>query len=112
MNNAATRLRVGLAGLGLETYWPQFDGLERRLHGYLSTVREKVESDDRTVVNLGLIDSPQKGIEAGHACRKQDTDILLVYVTTYALSSTVLPVILRAKVPVVLLNLQPEAAIY
>ena len=31
--------------------------------------------------------------------------------TTYALSSTVLPLIKRAKVPVVLLNLQPAAAI-
>ena len=33
------------------------------------------------------------------------------YVTTYALSSTVLPVVQRAKVPVVILNLQPTAAI-
>jgi len=32
-------------------------------------------------------------------------------VTTYALSSTVLPVVRRARVPVILLNLQPAAAI-
>jgi L-arabinose isomerase len=32
-------------------------------------------------------------------------------VTTYALSSTVLPVVRRAKVPVIILNLQPGAAI-
>ena len=36
---------------------------------------------------------------------------MLVYVTTYALSSTVLPIIKRAKLPVILLNLQPAAAI-
>lgn len=111
MESTVTNLRVGLAGLGLETYWPQFEGLEERLRGYLGVVQEKVESSDRTVANLGLIDSPRKAIEAGHACRQQDIDILLVYITTYALSSTILPVILRAKVPVVLLNLQPEAAI-
>jgi L-arabinose isomerase len=35
----------------------------------------------------------------------------VLYVTTYALSSTVLPVVRRAKVPVVVLNLQPEAKI-
>jgi L-arabinose isomerase len=35
----------------------------------------------------------------------------VLYVTTYALSSTVLPVVRRAKVPVLVLNLQPEAAI-
>lgn len=111
MKSAVRKLRVGLAGFGLETYWPQFDGLEERLRGYLSTVQHKIESDDRTVINLGLVDSSSKAIEAGHACRQQDIDILLVYLTTYALSSTVLPVISRAKVPVVLLNLQPEAAL-
>jgi L-arabinose isomerase len=63
------------------------------------------------VVNLGLIDSPEKALDAGHACREQDIDILFVYVTTYALSSTLLPVVLRARVPIVLLNLQPAAAI-
>jgi L-arabinose isomerase len=98
-------------GLGLETYWPQFEGLEERLREYLAVVQEKVEGDERIVVNLGLIDSPQKAVAAGHTCRQQDIDILLVYITTYALSSTILPIIQRAKAPVVLLNLQPESAI-
>jgi L-arabinose isomerase len=38
-------------------------------------------------------------------------DILFLYVSTYALSSTVLPVVQQVKVPVVVLNLQPVAAI-
>lgn len=38
-------------------------------------------------------------------------DLILLYVSTYALSSTVLPVVQRAKVPVVVLNLQPVPAI-
>jgi hypothetical protein len=29
-------LRVGLFGIGLDTYWPQFAGLEERLRGYLA----------------------------------------------------------------------------
>jgi L-arabinose isomerase len=44
-------------------------------------------------------------------CRKDDLDVLLVYVTTYALSSTLLPLLRLAKIPVLLLNLQPEPAI-
>ncbi|HTF69868.1 MAG TPA: hypothetical protein VK638_45035 [Edaphobacter sp.] len=112
MDSSFRQLRVGLAGLGLETYWPQFEKLEERLRGYLDVVRERVEGNDRRIViDLGLIDSPPKAIKAGHLCRLEDIDILLVYITTYALSSTILPVIQRAKVPVVLLNLQPEAAI-
>jgi L-arabinose isomerase len=111
LDRTVSKLRVGLAGIGLENYWPQFEGLEERLRGYLGVVQENVQQGDRVVINLGLIDSAQKAVTAGHVCRQQDIDILLIYITTYALSSTVLPVIQRANVPVVLLNLQPETAI-
>jgi L-arabinose isomerase len=105
------RLRVGLAGLGLDAYWSQFAGLEQRLIGYLGELKQQISSGQRTVVNLGLVDTPQKSLATGHRCRTEDLDILLLYVTTYALSSTVLPMIKRAKLPVILLNLQPAAAI-
>ena len=110
MNSEYKHLRVGLMGLGLEAYWDQFDGLEARLLGYLSEVEERIAGPSRVVFNLGLVDTPPKAVAAGHDCRRNDIDILLVYVTTYALSATVLPVILRAKVPVILLNLQPAPA--
>jgi L-arabinose isomerase len=111
MNPNYKHLRVGLVGLGLEAYWAQFEGLEARLQGYLSEVEQKIGGPSRITCNLGLVDTPQKAVDAGHSCRRNDIDILLVYVTTYALSATVLPVILRAKVPVILLNLQPAPAI-
>lgn len=111
MEKQSRTLRVGLAGLGLAAYWEQFDGLQERLNGYVQVVADKIASDARTIVSLGLIDTPEKALEASHAARREDIDILLVYVTTYALSSTVLPLIQRAKVPVILLNLQPAAAI-
>ncbi len=111
MKSSYKDLTVGLVGFGLEAYWPQFAGLEDRLLGYLSEVEGKIGSPARTVVNLGLVDTPESALEAGHACRRNDIDILLLYVTTYALSSTVLPIVQRAKVPVLLLNLQPAPAI-
>ena len=105
------RARVGLVGLGLKAYWAQFEGLEGRLTGYVDKVAEKIGRDGVEVVNLGLIDTPQKGMQAGHQLRREDVDLLVIYATTYALSSTVLPMVQRAKVPVILLNLQPKAAI-
>ncbi|HZY74146.1 MAG TPA: arabinose isomerase [Edaphobacter sp.] len=111
MNSEYKQLRVGLMGLGLEAYWEQFDGLEARLLGYLSEVEQRIAGPSRVVFNLGLVDTVSKSVTAGHDCRRNDIDILLVHVTTYALSATVLPVILRAKVPVILLNLQPAPAI-
>ena len=104
-------LRIGLFGIGLEAYWPQFKGLKERLEGYLGIVQDRLKRDGVTVVNLGLIDTPPKALEAGHRFRQQDVDLIFLYVTTYALSSTVLPVVQRAKVPVIVLNLQPAAAI-
>lgn len=108
---AYNKLNIGLFGIGLDTYWPQFDGLKDRLEGYLTEVHQKLETHDANVVNLGLIDNPHKAFDAGHQFRQADVDIIFLYVTTYALSSTVLPVVQRAKVPVVILNLAPEEAI-
>ena len=104
-------LRVGLFGIGLDTYWPQFAGLQERLTGYVQGVASKLERPGVEVVNLGLIDTPEKAQEAGHRFRRADVDLIFLHVTTYALSSTVLPVVRRAKVPVIILNLQPAAAI-
>lgn len=111
MNIPSHPVRVGLFGIGLDTYWPQFPGLEARLGGYLGEVESRLARPGVEVVNLGLIDTPPKAMEAGHAFRRADVDVIFLHVTTYALSSTVLPVVRRAKVPVILLNLAPRAAI-
>jgi L-arabinose isomerase len=111
MDQVFRRLRIGLVGIGLEAYWSQFEGLKDRLLGYLCAVEDKIKTEHRSVINMGLVDQSGRASAAGHACRQQDIDVLLVYVATYALSSTVLPIILRAKVPVILLNLQPTAEI-
>jgi L-arabinose isomerase len=105
------KLRVGLFGIGLEAYWSQFAGLEDRLRGYLARVEQKIGGPGREIVNFGLVDSVERAFAVGHEARRQDIDLLVLYVTTYALSSTVLPVVRRAKVPVLILNLQPEPAI-
>jgi len=104
-------LKVGLFGIGLDTYWPQFPGLQERLAGYVTQVARKLAGPRVQVVNLGLIDTPEKSLSAGHEFRKADVDLIFLYVTTYALSSTVLPAVRRAKVPVIILNLAPAAAI-
>ncbi len=105
------QLKIGLFGIGLDAYWPQFEGLEERLKGYLQTVEQIIAKEGAEVVNLGLIDTPEKALAAGHQFREQDVDLIYLHVTTYALSSTVLPVVSRVGVPVIILNLSPEPAI-
>ncbi len=104
-------LRVGLCGIGCQAYWSQFAGLEERLRGYVAHAAARLTRPGVEVVNLGLVDTPERSREAGHQCRHEDIDVLFLYVTTYALSNTVLPLVQRAGVPVVVLNLQPAAAI-
>lgn len=104
-------LRVGIFGIGLEAYWSQFSGLKERLEGYVGTVANRLQREGIEIVNLGLIDTPEKAMQTGHDFRRADVDLIFLYVTTYSLSSTVLPVVQRAKVPVIILNLQPSAAI-
>ncbi|MGC1243120.1 MAG: arabinose isomerase [Chryseosolibacter sp.] len=104
-------LKIGLFSIGLDAYWPQFEGLAERLKNFSHIVETKLGSYGAEVVNLGMVDTPQKAVDAGHRARQADVDIIFLYVTTYALSSTVLPVVQRARVPVVVLNLVPTEAI-
>lgn len=112
-NNIINRsdLKIGLFGIGLDTYWPQFEGLKDKLEGYLNIVEQKISAMHPSVINAGLIDNPDKAFEAGKLFKTEDVDLIFLYVSTYALSSTVLPVVQRAKVPVIILNLAPEASI-
>jgi len=104
-------VKIGLFGIGLDTYWPQFKGLKERLESYLMQVHQKLAEISPDIVNAGLVDTSDKAFKAGKLFRHEDVSVIFLYVTTYALSSTVLPVVQRAKVPVIILNLSPEASI-
>ena len=78
-DQTARGLRVGLFGIGLDTYWPQFAGLEDRLKGYLAKVEGKLRRPGVEVVSLGLIDTPEKAAAAGHQFRRADVDLIFLY---------------------------------
>ncbi|HBB93205.1 MAG TPA: arabinose isomerase, partial [Bacteroidales bacterium] len=109
--NTTYPYRIGLFGIGLDTYWPQFEGLKTRLEGYLGTVENRMTGYGAEVVSAGLVDSPEKAQDAAWLFREKNVDLIFLYITTYALSSTVLPVVRRAGVPVIILNLVPGKAI-
>lgn len=100
-------IKVGLFGIGLNTYWYQFKGLLENLKKYQRLIKEKIESFNVTVVDAGMVDNPQKAREAADLLKSEDVEIVFLYISTYALSSTVLPIAQKVKVPIVLLNLQP-----
>jgi L-arabinose isomerase len=103
----APRARVGVFGIGLEAYWPQFHGLKERCEGYQARVEERVRELGADVISAGLVDTAQKGRAAGDAFAAAQVDLVLCHAVTYATSSVVLPALQAAGVPVVLLGLQP-----
>jgi L-arabinose isomerase len=110
-NRLATELKIGIFSTGLDAYWPQFDGLRERLAGYNESIAARLRGNGAHVVNLGLIDSPEKALAAGHQFRQADVDLIFLHTATYALSATVLPVVRRARTPVIILNLAPGEAL-
>ena len=104
------KARVGLFGIGLAAYWPQFPGLQKRLTGYLKHV-EKQLAQWGDVTNAGLVDTAPKAQAAGNLFARNAVDLIVCYTATYATSSQVLPAVQRTKVPVLVLNLQPSAAL-
>jgi L-arabinose isomerase len=106
-SSAKSPLSVGLFGIGLNTYWPQFKGLHQRLTGYQKQIGKKIKACGVNLVDAGLVDNPEKARQAASVLRREEVDLVFLYVSTYALSSTVLPVVQQARVPVVVLNLQP-----
>lgn len=99
--------KIGLFGIGLDTYWPQFEGLLTRLTGYQEEIAGQLRSFGVELVDAGLVDNPERAREAGSLFRQQEVEAIFLFISTYALSSTVLPVVQRCRVPVIVLNLQP-----
>ncbi len=104
-------IKIGLCGIGLETYWPQFDGLLNKLEKYHQYIHSQISDSDITVIDAGIIDNAAKVQNAAKLYSDEQVDALFISISTYALSQNVLPLANKIKVPLVILNLQPDKAI-
>jgi L-arabinose isomerase len=99
--------RLGVFGIGLAAYWPQFDGLRERLEGYQRMLEGRLEEMGAEVVSAGLVDTAEAARVAGTTLASARVELVMLYTATYATSSQVLPVVQAVDAPVVILNLQP-----
>jgi len=102
-------MKAGIFSIGLDTYWDQFDGLLDNLNGYHNQIKERISGYGVDIVDAGMVDNVEKARGAADLFKQGDVEVIFLFISTYALSSTVLPVVQQAKVPVVMLNLQPVA---
>ena len=101
-------VRAGLFCIGLDTYWDQFEGLLGKLMSFHGFVADKLHSLGACVTDAGMVDSPVKAIAAAEMFNKSGIDLIILNISTYALSHNVLPLLQRCPAPVLVLNLQPE----
>ncbi|MGN6366816.1 MAG: arabinose isomerase [Phycisphaerae bacterium] len=104
----STCLKIGLFGTGIHSAGPRSASLAERLPQEVATLARSLGNvaKDVEVVNLGLIDTPEKALNAGHAFRQADVDLLVIHLAGNTPASAILPAARRANVPVLLLNLQ------
>jgi L-arabinose isomerase len=107
----ANKVKIGLFGIGLDTYWSQFEGLLDKLNSLQQRLKEKLERSGAEVTDAGMVDNPGKAISAAALFNSRDVDLVFLNISTYALSHNVLPLIQRISSPVIVLNLQPSQAI-
>ena len=100
------RARIGLYSAGLHTYWEQFAGLYDCLMEYNKFIEKRL-SEYGEVFNFGMVDTEDKGREAGEFFNTHNVDIVFSHAATYYTSACVLPVHQINKAPAVILNLQP-----
>lgn len=104
-------MKIGLFGIGLDTYWEQFDGLLSKLTDYQNHIASRIEDTGAEVVNAGMIDTPLKAKKAAKLFGVENVDMIVLYISTYALSHNAIPVVQNNRVPVLVLNIQPVKAV-
>ena len=105
----AKRPRVGLYSIGHEHYWNQFDGLLDRLLGYNRFIESRIGSLG-DVCNAGMIDGEAAARKAAERFDAANVDIIFCHAATYAMSASHIQIARQCNRPVVVLNLQPAAA--
>lgn len=51
--------KAGLLGVGLNTYWNQFQGLLERLEEYQNEIGRRMDVPDVEVINVSIVDSQE-----------------------------------------------------
>jgi L-arabinose isomerase len=102
--------KVGIVGVGHDSYWPQFEGLLDFMRLKLTQFDAKVGANGVETVPFGLLDNAAAAYAALPAMKAADLDLLFIDMVTYATSSTFGILARDLNVPIVLVALQPLRA--
>ena len=101
---------VGVFGVGFHVYWAQFPGLLDALLAKMDVLVGRVERRGVRVTNFGMVDKAQDAYALLPRLKGADLDLVFCDMLTYATSATFGVVIRSLDVPIVMVALQPLAA--
>lgn len=103
--------RIGIFAVAHNTYFYQFEGLYEKLMGYHKDFQELVRENQVEVLDFGMVDTSEKAYAVAEQLQAANVDIIFCNMITYATSSVFAPIIREVNRPVVLVALQPRAAL-
>lgn len=103
--------RIGIFAVAHAVYWQQFEGLEANIMGYHKEFCDMVANQDVEVIDFGMVDSSEKAYAAVPRILAANVDVLFCNMVTYATSSVFAPIVKEVNKPMVLVALQPRAAL-
>lgn len=101
---------VGVFGVGYHVYWPQFPGLLDELHAKQQVLVRRLEGHGVRVTDFGLVDKAQDAYALLPRLKAANLDLVFCDMLTYATSATFAAIVRGLDVPLVLVALQPLAA--
>ena len=101
--------KIGIFAVVHEIYFEQFEGLREKLHDYHNDLIESVKVNGVEVIDFGFSGNNSQAYELTAEIKKQDVDLLICNMITYATSSVFAPIILGCDVPMILTALQPRS---
>ena len=103
--------RIGIFAVAHNTYFGQFEGLYENLMGYHKVFRDLVAKNQVEVLDFGMVDTSEKAYETAEKLQSANVDVIFCNMITYATSSVFAPIIREVNRPMILVALQPRAAL-
>ena len=103
--------RIGIFAVAHNTYFGQFEGLYENLMGYHKVFCDMVGENQVEVLDFGMITTSEGAYTAAEQMQAANLDLIFCNMITYATSSVFAPILREVNRPMVLVALQPRAAV-
>lgn len=105
------KARIGVFSVIHEVYFEQFEGLYESLSKYHNDLNKLIAKNDVEIVDFGFVGNSEKAYETVEKMKKENLDILMCNMITYATSSVFAPILRDSNTPMILVALQPRASL-